>query len=72
MRVENLEDATEHIADVLARVKPEYLVRRSASTFRRLTLLQQPAAGLQSLAQQPLKTSAPSTRFCSPIVIPHG
>ena len=29
VRVENLEDATEHIADVLARVKPEYLVRRS-------------------------------------------
>ena len=27
VRVENLEDATEHIADVLARVKPEYLVR---------------------------------------------
>ena len=27
VRVENLEDATEHIPDVLARVKPEYLVQ---------------------------------------------
>ncbi len=32
VRVENLEDATEHIADVLARVKPEYLVRRFRSS----------------------------------------
>ena len=31
VRVENLDDATEHIADVLARVKPEYIVRTCRS-----------------------------------------
>ena len=33
VRVENLDDATEHIADVLARVKPEYLVRHYFSSL---------------------------------------
>ena len=34
VRVENLADATEHIGDVLQRVKPEYLVRLFLVTAR--------------------------------------
>lgn len=34
VRVENLEDATEHVPTVLERVKPEYLVRGAFPCFQ--------------------------------------
>lgn len=33
VRVENLEDASAHVGPVLARVKPEYLVRQGAASY---------------------------------------